>query len=220
MIQIAPSLLSADFWNLEHDVQTVTEAGAEVLHIDVMDGHFVPNITMGPMIVKALSSKTDAILDTHLMISDPDAYIQSFAEVGSHWISFHLETTRHPHRTVQTIQQLGCLAGIAINPGTPVHALEELIHDIDFVLLMSVNPGFGGQNFIERTYERLEQLGRLIQKTQNKPFIEVDGGVGLNNIHKLANLGVRVFVAGSSVYKTPEPSQAVRELLQKAGEIK
>jgi len=217
MIQLAPSLLSADFWNLENAINTVTGAGANVLHIDVMDGHFVPNITMGPLVVKALRKRTEAILDVHLMVTQPERVIESFAKAGADWISFHLEAATHPHRICQQIQNMGVKAGITINPGTPVHALAETIHQVDFVLLMSVNPGFGGQKFITRTYERIEQLRKLIETTDHKPFIEIDGGVCMENIRQLAEQGADVCVAGSSVFGNENPAQAVKSLLIQAG---
>lgn len=217
MTMIAPSLLSADFWKLGRDIDLVTQAGAKVLHIDVMDGHFVPNLTMGPFIVKALRKRTTATLDTHLMIENPDDYIDAFAKAGSDWISFHIEAAKHPHRTIQRIKSFGCFAGIALNPGTPVQSLETLIHDVDFVLLMSVNPGFGGQKFILRTLDRLDQVMKLVAETHHKPFIEVDGGVDRGNIRSLVEKGVRVCVAGSSVFGAEDPAEAVKILLKTAG---
>ncbi len=211
--KLAPSLLAADFWNLSQAVLPAVEAGAEVLHIDVMDGHFVPNLTMGPIVTKALAGKTDAVLDVHLMVTNPQDCIPAFAKAGAHWISFHVEADPHAHRVSQQIRDLGCKAGIAINPGTPIAHLEGMIDHVDFVLLMSVNPGFGGQKFIEATYKRLAQLTALIEKSDNNPFIQVDGGVGVHNIARLAEAGVRVAVAGSSVFGQSDPGQAVRALL-------
>ncbi|PIE02566.1 MAG: ribulose-phosphate 3-epimerase [Acidobacteria bacterium] len=219
MIQLAPSILSADFSRLGEQVDTVVRAGAEVVHIDVMDGHFVPNLTMGPIVVDALRQSTQAILDVHLMITNPEDYILPFAKAGADWISFHIETAPHAHRICQQIHDQNVKAGIAINPGTPVQQLEEMIHHVDFVLLMSVNPGFGGQTFIPRTYQRLVELNKLINNTENKPFIEVDGGVGTHNIARLTASGVKVCVAGSSVFGRENPAEAVQSLLSEAGAL-
>ena len=217
MLKLAPSLLAADFWNLGEAVTDVVDAGAQVLHIDVMDGHQVPNLSMGPGIVAALKGRTRAVLDVHLMVTDPDNFIEPFSRAGAGWISFHIEAARHAHRTCETIQALGCKAGIAINPGTPIQALETMIRFVDFVLLMSVNPGFGGQSFIQDTYRRLGRLRELIAQVPNRPFIQVDGGVGPDNIRALHEAGMDVAVAGSSVFRHPSPGQAVKELLAAVG---
>lgn len=213
---LAPSLLAADPLHVGAAVEEVVDAGAQVLHVDVMDGHFVPNLTMGPAICKALKGKTKALLDVHLMVTNPDDFFDAFAAAGADWISFHIEAGYHPHRSIQRIRDLGCRPGVAINPGTPIHALEAIIDDVDFVLLMSVNPGFGGQKFIPASLKRLDQLSALIAETDNKPFIQIDGGVGPANIAELVKRGVRCAVAGSSVFGAPSATAAVHEIMTRA----
>ena len=211
--QVAPSLLAADFWNIGKQIEEVTASGAEVLHIDIMDGHFVPNLTMGPGMVKSIKNHTDALLDVHLMVSKPDSFIDAFVNAGADWISFHIESSVHPHRICQNIKDSGCKAGLALNPGTPISHLESMIEDIDFVLLMSVNPGYGGQSFIHRSNKRLGQLQALIDRTDHTPFIQIDGGVGPHNVVDLYQRGVSVAVAGSSIFAQPAPGQAVKHMI-------
>jgi len=217
MFQLAPSLLAADFWNLGEQVESVLEAGVEVLHVDVMDGHFVPNLTMGPDMVKALKKHCDATIDVHLMVSDPGFFIEPFAEAGADWISFQIEAATHAHRICQKIKAAGCQSGVVLNPATPISALEDIIEYVDFVLVMSVNPGFGGQAFIEGTYQRLARLRALIDSVDNAPFIQVDGGVGPGNIEALVEAGMRVAVAGSSVFGQASPAKAAADLISLAG---
>ena len=216
MFRLAPSLLAADFWNLENQVRQAVAGGASVLHIDVMDGHFVPNLTMGPDIVKALKGKTEAVLDVHLMVSDPDFFVDLFADAGADWISFHIEAAVHAHRICRKIQDRGCKAGIAVNPGTSLARLDEILEYVDFVLLMSVNPGFGGQKFIERTFDRVAQLKTMIEATGRSVLIEVDGGVGPGNVARLHRAGVSVAVAGTSVFGQASPKAAAQNLISLA----
>jgi len=213
MFQLAPSLLAADFWNLESKIQPILDAGVEVLHIDVMDGHFVPNLTMGPFIVEALKKHCDAILDVHLMVTDPDKHWHAFADAGADWISFHIEAPVHHHRVCQAIQAAGCKAGIAINPGTALEALSSMADFVDFVLLMSVNPGFGGQSFIPASLSRLKTLQAMLQTRTKNPFIEMDGGIGPDTIGPLVAAGMKVAVAGSSVFSATNPPAAAKNLL-------
>ena len=216
MFQLAPSLLAADFADLANQVALVENVGVPVLHLDVMDGHFVPNLTMGPNLVAALRKRSKMIFDVHLMVTDPAMFVTPFAEAGADWISFHEEATPHAHRVCQQIKDAGCKAGIVLNPGTPIGHLAGMIDLVDFVLLMSVNPGFGGQKFIPGTYQRLRELGELIARSNNKPFIQVDGGIGPANIADLCRAGMSVAVAGSSVFGRPSPAQAAQELISKA----
>lgn len=200
-ILIAPSLLSADFANLERDVLRCQNAGAEVLHIDVMDGHFVPNITIGPLVVNALRPKSTMIFDCHLMISNPDQYVPQFAEAGADWISIHAEATKHLHRSIELIKKKGAKAGAVLNPLTPLTVVYDALEYLDFVLLMSVNPGFGGQSFIPSFLKKCETLKNfLVTNSLEHVSIEVDGGVKLSNVRDVVSAGASVIVSGSGLF--------------------
>lgn len=217
MIKIAPSILSADFSNLYSDVCKVEKAGAELLHIDVMDGHFVPNITIGPMVVKALRPKSKLIFDVHLMIEDPDKYIPEFAEAGADIISVHAESCRHLNRTIQNIRSHNIKAAVALNPATPLTVLDYVIDDLDMVLLMSVNPGFGGQKFIPNTIGKIEKLKDSIKG--RKIDIQVDGGVNLQNLSEIAQAGANVIVAGSAIFNSSDIEKTINEFKRIGAEI-
>lgn len=209
---LAPSILAADFTRLGEAIQLVNESEADWIHVDVMDGRFVPNISFGMMVTETVKGIAEKPLDVHLMIIEPERYIETFRKAGADTITVHYETCPHLHRTVQQIKDTGARAGVALNPHTPVHLLEDLIEDIDMVLIMSVNPGFGGQKFIYRTIPKIRQLKELISVRNASTLIEVDGGVGLQNAEKLLQAGTDVLVAGSSVFRAKDPRQAIQQL--------
>jgi ribulose-phosphate 3-epimerase len=211
-VRIAPSILSADFAKLGDAVAMAERGGAELIHVDVMDGHFVPNITIGVPVVKSLKRIARVPLDVHLMIENPDLYIGAFAEAGAAIMSVHIEALRHVHRTVQAIKALGVQAGVAINPGTPVGALRDIAADVDLVLVMSVNPGFGGQTFIPRSESKIREVRALLDDVGNPAPIEIDGGVDEHNVARVVAAGARIVVAGSAIFNTPDPERATREL--------
>lgn len=211
-VKIAPSLLAADFGNLQKDVEMVNESDAAWHHLDIMDGLFVPNISYGMPVVKVIAKHATKPMDAHLMIVDPDRYIQTFADLGVYLLTVHYEACTHLHRTVQAIKAAGMKAGVALNPHTDVSLLKNILTDLDLVLVMSVNPGFGGQSFIPGTYEKIRQLRKMIQESGASVLIEVDGGVGPDNAAKLINAGADVLVAGSSVFKSENPKGVIADL--------
>jgi ribulose-phosphate 3-epimerase len=200
MKKISPSILSADFGRLAEEVKAVEEAGADYIHIDVMDGHFVPNITIGPFVVAAVKKVTKLPLDVHLMIENPERYVPEFARAGSDIITVHAESTHHLHALVMQIKDLGKKAGVSLNPATPVHSLGQIIADLDLVLVMSVNPGFSGQSFIPSSINKIKKVRSIIEKRGSKAELEVDGGIKIDNIAEVSKAGADVFVAGSAVY--------------------
>ena len=216
MIKLAPSILSADFARLLEDVKKVEKAGCEYLHIDVMDGHFVPNITLGPGIVKSLRKDVDMVFDAHLMIENPDNYIKQFVDAGCDIIVVHQEACRHLHRTIQNIKSHGIKAGVALNPATPIDTIKYVLQDVDMVLLMSVNPGFGGQSYIPVVTEKIKELKALIDEMGLDIDIEVDGGVKPSNISEVVNAGANVIVAGSAIFNAGDIDQAVKSLRENA----
>ena len=213
MALLAPSILSADFSRLGEQILAVERAGVEMIHVDVMDGHFVPNITIGPPVVRSIRKATRLTLDAHLMIENADAFLEAFMEAGADMISVHVEACRHLHRTVSSIRAHGRKAGVVLNPATPLSSLEQILPDVDYVLLMSVNPGWGGQAFIPSVREKIAHLRDMIRTRGLATRIEVDGGVTLENISGLAAAGADILVAGSSVFDTPDPRAAAADLV-------
>jgi ribulose-phosphate 3-epimerase len=219
MAEIAPSILSADFTRLGEQIAAVERGGAAYIHVDVMDGHFVPNITIGPLMVKAVRQATSLPIDAHLMIERPDQFIPEFAKAGANMISVHPEATYHLNRTLNYIRQAGCQAGVVLNPGTPLTLMEEVLDEVDYLLLMSVNPGFGGQQFIPSSLDKLRRLRALVRERGARARIEIDGGIGPENAGQVVAAGAEILVAGSAVFGAPDPAEAVRELLRAASEM-
>jgi ribulose-phosphate 3-epimerase len=212
MVEIAPSILSADFTRLGDEIAAVERGGATVLHVDIMDGHFVPNMTVGLPVVKAVAGATQLVIDTHLMIAEPGRWAEQFVEAGAQMVSVHVEADPHLNRTLSAIRKKGARSGVAINPATPLVALEEALPFADFVLLMSVNPGFGGQKFIQTSLDKLRRLRRMIDERGLPTRIEIDGGVDKTNIGEIAAAGAEIIVSGSAVFGAADPTEAVREL--------
>ena len=211
-VLIAPSILSADFAALGDAIASAERGGADLIHVDVLDGHFVPNITIGAPVVKSIRRVAKVPLDVHLMITDPDQYIDGFAEAGAAMISVHVEVLPHLHRTVHAIKALGAKAGVVLNPSTPVGALEEIAGDVDYVLVMSVNPGFGGQTFIPRSESKVREVRALLDRAGNSAAVEIDGGIDRQNVARVVAAGARIIVAGSAIFHSPDPERATREL--------
>lgn len=210
---IAPSLLAADFANLQRDIEMVNQSQAHWFHVDIMDGVFVPNISFGMPVLEAITRHTKKTVDVHLMIVDPDRYIKTFKDLGADNLSVHYEACTHLHRTLQAIRAEGMKAGVALNPHTPVHLLEDVIQDLDLVILMSVNPGFGGQTFIENTYKKIRELKAMIVRNNTKTLIEIDGGVNAANAKALVDAGADVLVAGNFVFRSSDPIQTIEQLI-------
>lgn len=216
-ILIAPSLLSANFAALGQDVARVEDGGADLLHVDVMDGHFVPNLTMGPPVIRAIRRVARIPLDVHLMVSNPDPYLEAYVEAGASMLSVHVEAVPHLHRTLQAIRRLGAKAGVALNPSTPAIAIEEVAGDLDFVLVMSVNPGFGGQSFIPRSVAKIRSIRALLDAAGSQADIEVDGGIDAGTAPAVVAAGARILVAGQAIFGSPDPTAAVSRLRLAAG---
>ncbi|MCT4565058.1 MAG: ribulose-phosphate 3-epimerase [Maledivibacter sp.] len=219
MIKLSPSILSADFSNLLTDIRAAEEAGVDLLHIDVMDGHFVPNISLGPVIMNSIKGKTSLPFDVHLMIENPDKYVPEFVQGGADIITVHVETCPHIHRTIQNIKSYGIKAGVSLNPGTSLHTIEEVLEEIDMVLIMSVNPGFGGQKFIEGSLRKISELRKMIDSRGLDIDIEVDGGVKVDNVSKIIDAGANVIVAGSAIFNGNNIKENVLSFKEKFKEV-
>jgi ribulose-phosphate 3-epimerase len=217
-IQLAPSILSADFANLAREIERAELGGANLLHLDIMDGHFVPNITIGPPVVSALRKVTSLPLDAHLMVEEPSRYVEDLTQAGANWISVHVEADVHLHRTIRHIQEQGIKAGVAVNPGTALSALEEILPIADYILIMTVNPGFGGQSFIPESLKKIRKLRETIASNNYHALVEVDGGIGLDNLREVLEAGAEVIVAGSAVFAAPEDAAEVLRQMREIAE--
>ena len=218
-VRIAPSILSADFAALGAAIAAAEKGGADLIHVDVMDGHFVPNITIGPLVVKAIKRVARVPLDVHLMITDPDRFAEAFVEAGADMLSVHVEVLPHLHRSIALIKGLGVKAGVVLNPSTPTVAIEEIAGDVDFVLVMSVNPGFGGQKFIPRSLQKIAAVRALLDRAGNRAPIEIDGGIDVSNIARVVDAGVEIVVAGSAIFNATDPAAATKALKDAAAAV-
>lgn len=216
--KIAPSILSADFSNLEQQIRLIEQGGADWIHLDIMDGHFVPNITFGPMIVESIRSLTKLPLDAHLMVEHPDRYLENFQRAGVNRLTVHVEACVHLHRTIQKISSLGMKTGVTLNPSTPASTLKEILPYVDLVLVMTVNPGFGGQKFISSMYSKIEEIAEMLSTTGSEAYLEVDGGVDEQNASKLRSAGANVLVAGNAIFSKKNIPQAIRNLRKAASQ--
>jgi ribulose-phosphate 3-epimerase len=216
---IAPSILSADFSNIGRAVELAEKAGADLIHVDIMDGHFVPNLTLGPQLVAAVRKRTRLPIDVHLMVENPRAFVPPFHEAGADWISLHVEATAHLHKDLTMIRDLGRKAGVALNPGTPIQTLREVLGNVDFILLMSVNPGWGGQSFIPRSLDKIRELKAWLREERLDAPVQVDGGLKLDNLEETFRAGMDIAVAGSAIFEAPDPAETIREMKRIAARV-